>query len=113
MKIFKETFERSRRLREANEEKAIDFTNYTVKEFAELVDEDSALISDLMKSCSSCSYTNNPFDNVVKAVEKSKLPKDKVEVVSKFIHANLFNNSPHRFYNGRGWGTTLHSNPKS
>lgn len=102
-------FENLQMLREANEteDKKLDLTNYTVKEFAELIDEDSSIIQQLMRDCSSCSYVNNPYEAVVAKVKKSKVAEDKFEIVSKFIHANLFNNSPHRFYNGRGWGPTM------
>ena len=30
-----------------------------------------------------------------------------VEIVSKFIHTNLFNNSPYKFYNGHCYRPTI------
>lgn len=102
-------FENLQLMKEANEieDKKIDFTKYTVAEFAEMIGEDSATLKTLMSDCKSCSYVNNPYEAIVAEVKKSKVKENNIEIISKFIHANSFNNSSHRFYNGRGWGTTL------
>lgn len=109
MKIFKETFEKSRRMREAEEkqDKQIDLRDYTVKEFAEMIDEDDSVIQQLMRDSRSCSYVDKPYEAVTQLVQRAKIPEDKQEIVCKFLYTNLYNNPKHRFYNGRGWGPTL------
>ena len=97
------------RVKESNdsENTKLDLRNYTVKEFSEMINEDNATVQQLMRDCSHCSNVSKPYEAVTGIVKNSKVAKDNVEIVSKFIHANLFNNSPHRFYNGRGYGPTL------
>ena len=86
-------FENLQLMKEANETdlKNVNFRKITVKEFAEMIDVDSNVISNLMRECSSCSYANKLYEAIVKNVENSKVPEDKRDVVSKFIYENLFN----------------------
>ena len=91
-------------LKEENEMKKIDLTGYTTTEFAKLIGENDYMIQDLLKDSKSCSYVNNPYEAVVAKVKKSKVADENREIVAKYLHANLFNNSPYRFCNGRGYG---------
>ena len=102
-------FENLQLMREANEteDKKIDLRDYTVKEFAEMIDEEVETIKDLMKNNDHLGYTDKPYYHLVNAVQKSTVKDNNKEIVAKFIYTNLFNRPEHRFYNGRGWGPTM------
>lgn len=85
----------------------IDLRKFTTKEFAEMVNVNLDAIRDLMRNCLHLGYTNTPYENIVKEVQKTNLAESKHEVVADFLYTSIYNNSEHRFYNGRGWGITL------
>lgn len=85
----------------------MDLTKYTVKDFAEVINENYETIRELMRNNSHLGYTNKPYYNTVMAVENSTVRESNREVVAKYIYTNLFNRPEHRFYNGRGWGVEL------
>ena len=76
----------------------MDLRQYTVKEFAEVIDESAEVIKDLMKNNDHLGYTNNPYYHTVVAVQNSKVKESNKEVVAKYIYTNLFNRPEHRFY---------------
>ena len=85
----------------------MDLRQYTVKDFAEAINEDATLIQDLMRENSHLGYTNKPYYHTVIAVQNSAVKETNREIVAKYIYTNLFNRPEHRFYNGRGWGVEL------
>jgi hypothetical protein len=85
----------------------MDLRNYTVKEFAEAINENTETIKELMRSCNHLSYTNNPYENTVTAVKNSTVKEGNKEIVAKFVYTNLFNRPEHRFYTTRGYSVTL------
>ena len=84
-------FENLQMMKEADDLKNVDFRKITVKEFAEMADVDSNIVSDLMRECQSSSYVNKPHEAIMAKVKQSKIPEDKREIVVKFIYENLFN----------------------
>lgn len=76
----------------------MDLREYTVKEFANAINENMEIISQLMRESRYLGYTNNPYDNTVKAVQKSSIKDCNKEIVAKFIYTNLSNRPKHRFY---------------
>lgn len=76
----------------------MDLREYTVKEFANAINENMEVICQLMRDNRYLGYTNNPYENTVKAVQKSSIKDSNKETVAKFIHTNLFNSPKHRFY---------------
>lgn len=87
----------------------MDLRQYTVREFAEVINEDSNTINKLMRDNNHLGYTNNPYYHAVVAVQNSTIKESNKEIVAKFIYTNLFNRPEHRFYNGRGYGIELKS----
>lgn len=80
----------------------MDLTKYTVREFAQAINEDATTIQTLMNNNKHLSYTNKPYNNVVIAVNNSTVKDTNKEVVAKFVYTNLFNRPDHRFYKGKG-----------
>lgn len=85
----------------------MDLTKYNVKEFAEAINEDVEVITELRRNNDHLSYTNNPYANVVSAVLASSIKDSNKEVVAKFIYTNLTNRPEHRFYDTKGYSVTL------
>lgn len=85
----------------------MDLRNYTTNEFAKAINENAEVIADLMRNSANLGYTNNPYDNTVKAVEKTSVKEENKEIVAKFIYTNLFNRPEHRFYDTKGYTVTL------
>ena len=85
----------------------MDLRNYTTNEFAKAINENTEVITDLMRNSANLGYTNNPYDNTVKAVEKTNVKEENKEIVAKFIYTNLFNRPEHRFYDTKGYTVTL------
>ena len=91
----------------------MDLTKYTVKDFAEIIGEDVAVVQDLMRNNSHLGYTNKPYYHTVDVVQKSEVKESNKEIVAKYIYTNLFNRPEHRFYDSRrGWGPTVYSTVK-
>lgn len=88
----------------------MDLKEYKVKDFAEMVKVELETISDLMEKCYHMSYTNTPYENIKKEVQKTNIDESKQEIIIKYIHTNIYNNSEHRFYNGHGY-THVYSTP--
>ena len=82
-----------------------DLRNYTVKEFAEMINEKTEVITNLMRA--NVSYTNRPFENITETVKNSKVAEENKEIVADFIYSNIFNRPAHRFYTTRGYSVTL------
>ena len=76
----------------------MDLRQYTIKEFAEAIDENVEVIKDLMKNNGHLGYTNKPYYHTVVAVQNSTVRESNREVVAKYIYTNLFNRPEHRFY---------------
>ena len=85
----------------------MDLTKYTVKDFAQAINEDATTIQTLMRDNDHLGYTNQPYYYTVVAVQNSTVKDTNKEVVAKYIYTNLFNRPEHRFYNGRGKGIEL------
>ena len=85
----------------------MDLRKYTVKDFAEAINEDATTIQTLMRDNDHLGYTDKPYYHTVVAVQNSTVKDTNKEVVAKFIYTNLFNRPEHRFYNGRGKGIEL------
>ena len=85
----------------------MDLRNYTVRGFAEIINEDATILQELMRNNSHLGYTDKPYYHTVMAVQKSAIKEANREIVAKYIYTNLFNRPEHRFYNGRGYGVDL------
>ena len=85
----------------------LDLRQYTVKEFAKVVNENETVILNLMRNNSHLGYTDKPYANTVVAVQNSEIKDGNKEVVAKFIYTNLFNRPEHRFYDTKGYTVTL------
>lgn len=85
----------------------MDLRQYTVKEFAGIINEDVEIIKDLMRNNDHLGYTSKPYYNTVIAVQNSAIKDSNKEVVAKFIYTNLFNRPEHRFYDTKGYSITL------
>ena len=85
----------------------MDLRKYTVREFAQAINEDATTIQTLMNNNDHLGYTDKPYYHTVVAVQNSTVKDNNKEVVAKFIYTNLFNRPEHRFYNGRGKGIEL------
>ena len=84
-----------------------DLIKYNVKEFADAINEEAEVITNLMKNNEHLGYTNNPYANVVSVVLASSVKDNNKEIVAKFIYTNLFNRLEHRFYDTRSYSVTL------
>lgn len=76
----------------------IDLKQYTIKEFAQLINEDKAIIATLMSDNDHLGYTDKPYYYTMIAVQGSTVKDSNKEIVAKFIYTNLFNRPEHRFY---------------
>lgn len=76
----------------------IDLRQYTIKEFAQLINEDKAIIATLMRDNDHLGYTDKPYYYTMIAVQGSTVKDSNKEIVAKFIYTNLFNRPEHRFY---------------
>ena len=85
----------------------MDLRNYTVKEFAQLINEEENTVRELMRNNDHLGYTNKPYEYTVKAVQSSTIKESNKEIVAKFMYTNLFNRPEHRFYNGRDYALEL------
>lgn len=85
----------------------MDLRQYTVKEFAEAINEDVNVIMELMRNNKHLSYSNKPYSNVMQVVQNSTIKESNKEIVAKFIYTNLFNRPEHRFYDTKGYTITL------
>ena len=85
----------------------IDLRNLTTQEFAEMIGEDYGVIREIIRDYSHLAYTNNPYYNVVTAVQKTVIKGSNKEIVAKFVYTSLCNRPEHRFYNDRGYGIEL------
>ena len=85
----------------------MDLRKYTVKEFANAINENVTVITNLMRNNSHLGYTNKPYENAVLAVQNSEVKDSNKEIVAKFLYTNICNRAEHRFYNGRGYGIEL------
>ena len=85
----------------------MDLRQYTVKEFAEVINEDVETIKDLMRNNDHLGYTNNPYYHTVVAVQNSAIKDSNKEIVAKFIYTNLFNRPEHRFCTTKGYSVAL------
>ena len=65
--------------------------NYTVKEFANEINENVDTMMELMQKSRTISYTNKPLENVVKMVNKSNIKEANKDIVTKFVYFNLYN----------------------
>lgn len=75
-----------------------DLRQYTVKEFAELINEETETIQSLMRANDHLGYTDKPYYHTAIAVQNSTVKDNNKEIVTKFIYTNLFNRPEHRFY---------------
>ena len=82
-----------------------DLRNYTVKEFAEIINEKAETITSLMRA--NVSYTNKPFESITETVKNSNVAEENKGIVADFIYANIFNRPVHRFYDTKGYSVTL------
>jgi hypothetical protein len=82
-----------------------DLRNYTVKEFAEIINEKAETIANLMRA--NVNYTNKPFESITETVKNSNVAEENKEIVADFIYANIFNRPAHRTYSTRGYSVTL------
>lgn len=85
----------------------LDLRKYTTKEFAQLINDDFNIISDLIHGCSHLGYTNNPYYNIIAKVQNSGVKNSNIEIVSKFIYTSICNRIEHRFYDTKGYSVTL------
>ena len=76
----------------------LDLRQYTVKEFAKVINENITVIQDLMKNNDHLGYTDKPYYYTVVAVQNSIIKDNNKEIVAKYIYTNLFNRPEHRFY---------------
>ena len=76
----------------------MDLRQYTVKEFAEIINEKAEVITELMRNNNHLGYSNRPYDDTVAMVQKAEIKVTNREVVAKFVYTNLFNRPEHRFY---------------
>ena len=76
----------------------MDLRKYTVKDFAEAINENAEVIQDLMRNNDHLGYTDKPYYYTVMAVQNSTVRESNKEVVAKYIYTNLFNRPEHRFY---------------
>ena len=76
----------------------MDLRQYTTKEFAEIINEDAEVITELMRNNDHLGYTDKPYYHTVMAVQNSTIKDNNKEIVAKFIYTNLFNRPEHRFY---------------
>ena len=83
----------------------MNLTNYTVKEFAELINENEDTILDLMANNRHLGYVNKPYEGVEQVVEKSTIKDENKKIVTDYIYTNLFNRYEHRFYDKKGYST--------
>ena len=92
-------------VQERKEKKMMDLRQYTTKEFAQTIGENTETIKDLMRNNDHLGYTNNPYYHTVMAVQNSTIKYSNKEIVAKFIYTNLFNKPEHRFYDTKGYST--------
>lgn len=85
----------------------MDLTKLDTREFAELINENTETIRDLLRDNAHLSYTTKPYDNCVLAVANARVREDNKEIVAKYLYTNLFNRYEHRFYDTRGYSITL------
>lgn len=85
----------------------LDLRQYTVKEFAEAINENAEVIKELMANNRYLGNTDKPYDYTVMAVNNSTIKEENKEIVTKFIYTNLFNRPEHRFYDTKGYTITL------
>ena len=85
----------------------LDLRQYTVKEFAKVINENITVIQDLMKNNDHLGYTDKPYYYTVVAVQNSIIKDNNKEIVAKYIYTNLFNRPEHRFYDTKGYSITL------
>lgn len=85
----------------------LDLRQYTVKEFAEAINENAEIIKKLMANNKHLGNTNNPYHNTIIAVNNSTIKEGNKKIVTKFIYTNLFNRPEHRFYDTKGYTITL------
>lgn len=85
----------------------LDLREYTVKEFAEAINENTTTIKELMTNNRHLGNTDKPYGYTVMAVNNSNIKEDNKEIVAKFIYTNLFNRPEHRFYDTKGYTITL------
>ena len=76
----------------------MDLRQYTVKEFAEMINEDTEIILNLMRDNDHLGYTNKPYEGTVMAVQRAEVRESNKELIAKYIYTNLFNRPEHRFY---------------
>lgn len=83
----------------------LDLRMFTVKEFANVINEDVETIRELMRNNIHLGYTTNPYHHTVTAVQKSSIKDSNKEIVAKYLYTNLFNRPEHRFYDVKGYST--------
>ena len=76
----------------------MDLRQYTVKEFAELINEETETIQDLMRANAHLGHTDKPYHHTAIAIQNSTVKDNNKEIVTKFVYTNLFNRPGHRFY---------------
>ena len=79
--------------------------NYTVKEFATMINENEETISEMLLNNRHLSYVTNPYEGVQQVVEKSTIKEENKTIVCNYIYANLYNSYEHRFYDKKGYST--------
>ena len=87
----------------------MDLRQHTVKEFANIINENSETIVELMRNNDHLGYTDKPYYHTVTAVQNSTIKDRNKEIVAKFIYTNLFNRPEHRFYSCKGYSIELRS----
>lgn len=85
----------------------MDLTKLNTREFAELINENTETIRELLRDNAHLGYTTKPYDNCVLAVANTTVREDNKEIVAKYLYTNLFNRYEHRFYDTRGYSITL------
>lgn len=81
--------------------------NYTVKEFAEKVNEKAQTIQALVWDATSISNSTNPIDNLIKLVDKAKVNDNNKDIIVAFLYTTLYNQPITPFRNGRGFGLEI------
>jgi hypothetical protein len=81
--------------------------NYTVKEFATKVNENTNTIQKLVWDATSISNTTNPVDNLIKLVNKAEVNDSNKEIIVAFLYTTLYNQPITPFRNGRGFGLEI------
>ena len=83
--------------------------NYTVKDFAKLIKENSEEIQKILKETPS--YVTNPKEAIELLISKSSIKEENKEEVINFIYDNLYNSSP-RFHTRDRKGVEIFSTPR-